>query len=269
MTFDYEKSIWGGGEASLAWSSPASFRLRQSLKSLKGIDAGSKVLEVGCGAGQFIRAIKKIRPELICYGSDISQTALESAANIGGGVEYCLSESKRLPFPDNHFGAILIFDVLEHVEIPGMILDEARRVLKDGGVFYCFVPCESDFFSLWNFLDKFGLKKDLTKKYAGHINYFSRRSLCKLLESHGFKISSQRFSEHIIGQLVGVAAFIMMDRAAKRKGVDQLNNEQYFTGLNGRGTSLIKKIVNTLIYLESVIFSRIPSPNVHIIMRKF
>lgn len=266
MQFDYEKSIWGAGEAGLKWSSPASFRLRGALESLKNIPAGGKILEIGCGAGQFIRGIKKCKPDLECYGCDISSAAI-GFAKTNPGVVYALSGIRSLPYGDNFFDAVLIFDVLEHAEDAGSLLSETGRVLKKDGVFYCFVPCEKDYLSVWNFLDKLGLKKDLTRKYAGHINFFSRASLKVFFEAHNFKIIRQRYSEHLLGQMVGVAAFMMMDKEAKRKGVSQINNEQYFSGLNGKGMGVLKKIINTLIYLESVIFSRIPSPNVHAVMR--
>jgi len=268
MPFDYEKSVWGEGEAGLSWSSPASFRLRQALRSLEKNPNGGKVLEIGCGAGQFIRGIKKIKPRLECYGCDISQSAIDSAKKIGGEIIYSLSESSRLPYKDGFFDAVLVFDVLEHVDDVNGILSEIKRVLKIGGVFYCFVPCEGDFFSLWNLLRKLGIKKDLTKKYAGHINYFSRKNLLSLFHSFGFKESKIRYSEHVLGQIVGVASFSLMDRAAKKQGISQMNNEKYFSGLNGKGMGILKKTVNSLIYFESMIFSGIPSPNMHITLIK-
>lgn len=269
--FDYEKSIWGHGNASLRLSSPTSFRLRQSLKSMAGLKVGAKVLELGCGAGQFIREIKTIRTELDCYGSDISQHAIAVAKQVNDGVSYDLSSENKTPYTDNFFDAVLIYDVLEHVASPNLILAEVNRVLKSGGVFYCFVPCEADPLSFWNLLHKLGLKKELTKMYAGHINKFSRMSLVSMVESHGFAVKRIRYSEHVLGQLLGLAAFFSMDRFAKKNNLNQVNNEQYFFDLNQKGGGvlrLIKNIVNSLVTVESIIFSMIPSPNVHLTVIK-
>lgn len=284
MPFNYEQSIWGQGTATLKWSDPASFRLRQCLKSFKKIPSGAKVLELGCGAGQFIRAIKKIRPEWNCYGCDISQTAIDAAKNTndgvhpvklaaeGGhpalrgfnGVNYDLSTADKLLYPNEYFDAVAFFDVLEHVADPAGLIAEIYRVLKPGGILYAFVPCEGDVLSLWHWLDKFGLKNDLTKKFAGHINYFSRAEVGDLLLANGFSVVRRRYSEHCLGQKVGIWSFFMMNRAVKKQGGGQINNEQYFARFNSRGASGLKKIGNTLINLESFIWQRLPSPNLHI-----
>ncbi|MSU75497.1 MAG: class I SAM-dependent methyltransferase [Candidatus Magasanikbacteria bacterium] len=278
MSFNYEQSIWGRGEASLRWSDPTAFRLKQSLQAIASLPAGAKVLEVGCGAGQFIRAIKKMRPEFECFGSDISREAITLAQQKNDGVEYFISEPYKLidetsPFVpllggEGNFDAVLVFDVLEHVDNPAALLQEIRRVLKPNGIFYAFVPCEGDWLSLWHLLEVLHLKKDLTKKHAGHIQYFSRRSLLKLFGQNYFLIQRLRYSEHLLGQKIGILAFWLMERATKKQGGKQINNETYF-GEQGSGLiRLIKKLVNGLVYIESTLFSLVPSPNVHVVAKK-
>ena len=257
----------------MRWSDPTGFRLHEALESIKSVKSikdgeTASVLEVGCGAGQFIRAVKRIRPELDCHGADISLEAIALAKKNGDGVNYALSESKKLPYADGAMDAVLIFDVLEHVEDPAGLVAEIRRVLKPGGVFYCFVPCEGDILSLWHCLRKIGVGGDLTKKHAGHINYFSRASLGQLFEKSNWQTVQIHYSEHFFGQLLGIMAFVLMDRAAKRQGAVQINNETYFTANDGGVLKLLKNVINSLVYLESSLLKSVPSPNVHMTVKK-
>lgn len=45
-----------------------------------------------------------------------------------------------VPFKDNSVDLLISNSVLEHVEYPDKVLDEATRVIKDGGYFYLCVP---------------------------------------------------------------------------------------------------------------------------------
>lgn len=272
MAYNYEQSIWGKGYASTAYSSPTSFRLKQALQAITQLSSGSMVLELGCGAGQFIRTIQKIRPDVSCYGCDISATAIELAKKTADNVQYAVNGT-TLPYADNSLDAVLIFDVLEHVEDPGAILAEIRRVLKPGGVFYAFVPCEGDWTSLWHLVRSVGVQAEVTKRVAGHITYFSRHSLRTLYVKHGFTQVRFRYSEHLLGQLLGFVAFTLVDRAAKKRGVAQINGEEYFTTLQSSVSApslfgLVKRLVNTLVYFESWLLQMLPSPNVHSVVRK-
>ncbi len=268
MSFDYEKSVWGRNTATLKLSDPSSFRLKQCLKSFSGLPANGRILEVGCGAGQFIGALKKFFPKAGCHGCDISQQAIARAQKRNDGVIYELMTGQNaLPYASDSFDGAAIFDVLEHAIHPAELLKEIRRVLRPNGVFYMFVPCEGDSLSFWHWLDKLGLKNDLTKKFAGHINYFSRAEIEKTLEETGFSVSRRRYSEHIAGQKIGIISFFLMNRAAKKSG-GQINNEEYFSRFNSPSASLFKKFVNSWINLESFIWQKIPSPNFHITATK-
>jgi hypothetical protein len=96
--------------------------------------------------------------------------------------------------------------------------------------------------------------------------------LLGLFKDCNFDIIRLRYSEHVIGQCVTVASFFMMARAAHKQGVEQINNETYFENSKLNKHSVVgrsmRKIINTLIYLESVLFSRIPSSNIHVTMIK-
>ncbi len=49
-------------------------------------------------------------------------------------------DGKKIPFPDNHFDAVVTFETLEHVFNLEQILVEIRRVVKPNGLFLVSIP---------------------------------------------------------------------------------------------------------------------------------
>lgn len=101
-------------------------RLRAVLESLGPLE-GRRVLDLGCGKGRFASHLKRTGAEVI--GLDLSAAMLASAK----GLDRVRASSKRLPFADGTFDAVVAIEVLEHVGEVGPALDEARRVLGPGG----------------------------------------------------------------------------------------------------------------------------------------
>lgn len=271
MSFNYEESVWGSGTASLSPAAPSAVRLKESLSALSGLSGGAKVLEVGCGAGQFIRAVKQHRPDWLCYGCDISATAIAQAQTYNDKVIYEISAADALPYPEHFFDAIFIYDVLEHARDYEVLLKEIKRVLCPGGFVYCYVPCEGDWLSVWHYLDNLKMFSGLTTKYAGHINRFSRRVWRKIFSDAGLRVAKVRYSEHFFGQILGVAVFYTMDKQVKQNPGQQINNEQFFEKFNkqrGAWLGFFKKLVNVLIYFESRLLRFVPSPNAHFIIKR-
>lgn len=100
----------------------------------------NKILEIGCGSGG---NSKIFNDSTNYYGIDISPNAIKR----GNNNNLILSDANHLPFVDKTFDAVLLLDVLEHLEDDVSTIIEAHRVLKDGGFILVLVPA---FGFLWN-----------------------------------------------------------------------------------------------------------------------
>lgn len=100
------------------------------------IGKNRRVLDIGCGAGLLTNALAKVGHQV--SGIDISSGSLEVAKRYDTtrSVDYQTSSAYALPYPDEHFDVVCAMDVLEHVEEPKKLIDEASRVLKPGGQFF-------------------------------------------------------------------------------------------------------------------------------------
>ncbi len=97
---------------------------------------GMRLLEPGCGRGEFITNFKKLGLEV--FGLDLSREAQSFNKNID--IRTCNVENEGIPFKDNYFDIIYSKSFIEHLYYPEKYLKEAYRVLKPGGVILTLVP---------------------------------------------------------------------------------------------------------------------------------
>lgn len=104
-----------------------------------------KLLDVGCGEGHFMRIAETAGWR--AYGVDVSQTFVKQAQQRVRGTVW-LGELQEQHLPSHEFDAVSLYALLEHVPEPGMLLREAKRILKPTGILYFKVPNDAALVSL-------------------------------------------------------------------------------------------------------------------------
>lgn len=100
---------------------------------------GMKILEPGCGRGEFLSLFGKLGMD--AYGLDRSEEGRAALLKHNIELTVCDVESDEgLPFADNSFDVIYNKSFMEHLSHPDKFLREANRVLKPGGIILCLIP---------------------------------------------------------------------------------------------------------------------------------
>ena len=102
------------------------------LVTLAGVDAGSRVLDVGTGTGVAARAASKAGARLV-VGVDVSPAMLRVAMKRGSGPLYAAAAAIDLPFRDSTFDRLVGNFVLSHFIRYETALYDMLRVLRPGG----------------------------------------------------------------------------------------------------------------------------------------
>ena len=207
--FVYDSPLWGTGTISKDEKSILGRKLSYCLDDLTGVRG--RILEVGCARGQFIRSVKRYRSDLEAFGCDVNQAAIRLNQEEADGVSYCVGDGLQLPFPDGFFDALIMFDLLEHVEAPEQFLNEVRRVLKPGGVCHGYIPCEGEPCTLYWLLWKLRLGHNLKKKHRGHIHRFSLQDCVSLLRRTGLAPIRIRYSGYFLEQLLDILFYVSLE----------------------------------------------------------
>jgi SAM-dependent methyltransferase len=96
-----------------------------------------RFLEVGCNAGMLLRLVKARGWDVT--GVEPSPSAAPLARKHGVFVHNCFIH--EVPASENgSFDVVALSDVFEHITEPLIMLEHARRLLKDDGVLYIKVP---------------------------------------------------------------------------------------------------------------------------------
>ncbi|BCX80689.1 2-polyprenyl-6-hydroxyphenyl methylase/3-demethylubiquinone-9 3-methyltransferase [Methylomarinovum caldicuralii] len=110
----------------------------QSLAQRTGIQSGQDVLDVACGAGEWLIACRERGARIA--GIDLSDRAIEICRQSFPDGEFHVTAAESLPFEDNRFDVVTCLGSLEHFIDPLRALAEMRRVAKPNATIIILVP---------------------------------------------------------------------------------------------------------------------------------
>ena len=175
---DFYESVWAGLPDD---PEPWAWERRRALL-LDAVRPGERVLDLGCGAGRFVAALRAAGADAV--GVELAEAALERARrNVPGADLRLLEPDGSLPLGHGEIDLVWCSEVLEHVPDTVALLTEARRVLKRGGRLLVTVP---DHGRLKRALIALARHEAHYDPLGQHVRFYTRGSLTRTLHATGF-----------------------------------------------------------------------------------
>ena len=161
-TEDFLRKAAREADERLAWTSP--YLVKQA-----------PVLEVGCGTGNYLETVRRKTGNRVMGIEPTATYADYGTRQLGLEIRRTFFEDTQLP--QNNFGAIALFHVLEHLEDPAGSLGRFNRALVSDGYLILEVP---NLLKPWDYLT--GFLEDV------HLYNFTPVTLTGILHKAGFRV---------------------------------------------------------------------------------
>ncbi len=156
------------------------------------IQPGTRLLDLGCGAGRHAFEAARRGAQVVALDTDHSElqrvravaAAMAEAAEIQppASVTCALGDATRMPFPDGSFDLVIAAEVLEHIPADQRAMNEISRVLRPGGIAAVTVPAWLPERVCWALSDEYH------NVPGGHVRIFTRRELEAKLRRAGLVV---------------------------------------------------------------------------------
>jgi len=163
---------------------------RPELLALVSTSA-KRVLDVGCGAGCLGESLKQ-RQCVEVVGIEVDEQAATKARDRLDRVLTGDMEALKLDFPVASFDCIVCGDILEHLKDPATVLEHLHPLLSENGLLVLSVPNVRHLEILANLGDGNWTYEQAGILDRGHLRFFTRREMEKLLFRAGFEIVTLR-----------------------------------------------------------------------------
>jgi SAM-dependent methyltransferase len=200
--------------------------VRQLQKQLAG-RAAPVILEIGCSSGFMLRDISQALPHAVVVGADVVKAPLYKLAEQMPQTPLLRFDLLQCPLPAASFDAIVLLNVLEHIEDDVRALQQVFRLLKPGGVAIIEVPAGPQLYDAYD-------------KALMHFRRYGMAELVEKLDGTGFGV---RRKSHL-----GCLVYPAFAHVKRRNQKSPTSNTQALQGVvkqqaHSTGSSLLMKVV--------------------------
>jgi len=186
-----------------------------------GIPTASRVVDVGCGTGEFAAMAAAAGYDAV--GIDVSVPSIEAARQLHPDADFRICDAAELGASEPASADVVtLWDVIEHVLHPHDVIAGCAAILRPGGLVVLGTPNgDSIFDRLADVLYRVARPPGrwmLEQRYSRwHLQIWTTRTMVRLLREHDFEIVEARRHRELTAQLslyVRQAGFKKLARVA-------------------------------------------------------
>jgi SAM-dependent methyltransferase len=155
-------------------------------------------------------------PGWVVEGVELNETAAR-ATSARLGVPVFIGPFERAQYPDAHFDAVTLWDVLEHLHNPLASLRELRRIVRPGGALFVRLPNVSSYVA--RLCGRYWSGYDLPR----HMTLFTPTTLRRALAQAGFEQVACSYSSGSYLAALHSLRFAMDDRMVSARRAETIH----------------------------------------------
>ncbi len=207
------------------------FLLESVVSKFSSLPKG-RVLDLGCGNGDYAKRLKDLGFDVIAGDIDIAKFRYKNEIEF-----HHFDITKELPFPTDYFDYVLFMEVVEHLRNPYVVMPEINRIIKKNGALILSTPNILNLKSRFRFLAEGdyeyfrGTPLDQVKNpkeviFNLHLVPYRYQELEYLLSATGFKIEKiftsiyEGYSHWFLLPLIKFQSWQKERRFLKKGGID-------------------------------------------------
>ena len=200
-------------QRSRAWASAA---LRRHLRPPDGV-----ILEVGCSSGFLLSRLRDEWRSALVIGSDFLPGPLDRLAARQPDLPILQFDLTTCPLPSASVDAVVMLNVLEHIEDHEAAVTQTARILKRGGVAVVEVPAGPHLYDAYD-------------EYLQHYRRYTGRGLAAVLAAGGLRVVEQ---SHLGWSVYPAFAYVKRRNQRQAAATPEARRRVVEAGIAGTRTS--------------------------------
>jgi SAM-dependent methyltransferase len=189
------------------------------------------VVDAGCSSGFFLGLVRRRFPHSFAIGADFVKAPLEELAERTPDLPLLQFDLRTCPLPDACVDAVVLLNVLEHIDDDLTAMRHVQRILRPGGLAIIEVPAGPELFDIYD-------------EVLMHHRRYRMQDLQALVRASGLEVVR---ASHL-GALI-YPPFYAVKQWNKRYLSREKATKQQLVASNIRATNA-SRVIETLLWLE-------------------